>query len=72
MVSGFVISQSLASRTPASLGAMLLDFYRRRVLRLLPALLVMLMATFVLSALFIPARGATSSSTRPAGPRWSA
>ena len=48
---------------------MLLDFYRRRVLRLLPALLVMLMATFVLSALFIPARGATSSSTRPAGPR---
>jgi len=54
VVSGFVISQSLASRTHASLGAMLLDFYRRRVLRLLPALLVMLMATFVLSALFIP------------------
>ncbi len=54
VVSGFVISQSLASRAQASLGAMLLDFYRRRVLRLLPALLVMLMATFVLSALFIP------------------
>jgi len=54
VVSGFVISHSLASRTHASLGAMLLDFYRRRVLRLLPALLVMLMATFVLSALFIP------------------
>lgn len=54
VVSGFVISQSLASRTHASLGAMLLDFYRRRVLRLLPALLVMLMVTFVLSALFIP------------------
>ena len=54
VVSGFVISQSLASRTPASLGAMLLDFYRRRVLRLLPALLVMLVATFILSALFIP------------------
>lgn len=54
VVSGFVISQSLASRTHASLGAMLLDFYRRRVLRLLPALLAMLMATFVLSALFIP------------------
>ncbi|WP_401735238.1 acyltransferase family protein [Stenotrophomonas muris] len=54
VVSGFVISQSLASRAQASLGAMLLDFYRRRVLRLLPALLVMLMATFVLSALFVP------------------
>ncbi|MBO1748256.1 SGNH hydrolase domain-containing protein [Stenotrophomonas indicatrix] len=54
VVSGFVISQSLASRAGAPLGALLLDFYRRRVLRLLPALLVMLMATFVLSALFIP------------------
>lgn len=54
VVSGFVISQSLASRAGMPLGALLLDFYRRRVLRLLPALLVMLMATFVLSALFIP------------------
>ncbi|MGB9100510.1 MAG: acyltransferase, partial [Stenotrophomonas indicatrix] len=54
VVSGFVISQSLASRANLSLGTLLLDFYRRRVLRLLPALLVMLMATFVLSALFIP------------------
>lgn len=54
VVSGFVISQSLAARAGMPLGALLLDFYRRRVLRLLPALLVMLMATFVLSALFIP------------------
>lgn len=54
VVSGFVISQSLASRAHGSLGAMLLDFYRRRVLRLLPALLVMLVTTFILSALFIP------------------
>ena len=46
VISGFVISQSLATRVHASLGAMLLDFYRRRVLRLLPALLVMLVATF--------------------------
>lgn len=54
MVSGFVISQSLATRAGMPLGALLLDFYRRRVLRLLPALLVMLLATFALSALFIP------------------
>lgn len=54
VVSGFVISQSLASRAGMPLGTLLLDFYRRRVLRLLPALLAMLMVTFVLSALFIP------------------
>ena len=54
VISGFVISQALASRATQPVGALLLDFYRRRVLRLLPALLVMLMATFVLSALFIP------------------
>lgn len=54
VVSGFVISQSLASRAGMPLGTLLLDFYRRRVLRLLPALLAMLMVTFALSALFIP------------------
>ncbi len=54
VISGFVISQALASRSTQPLGALLLDFYRRRVLRLLPALLLMLMATFVMSALFIP------------------
>lgn len=54
VVSGFVISQALASRGDQPWGTLLLDFYRRRVLRLLPALLVMLMATFILSALFIP------------------
>lgn len=54
VVSGFVISQSLASRPSDHLSSYLLDFYRRRVLRLLPALLLVLMATFVLSALFMP------------------
>lgn len=54
VISGFVISQALASCAAQSVGALLLDFYRRRVLRLLPALLVMLLAIFVLSALFIP------------------
>lgn len=54
VISGFVISQSLAARTGTPLGTTLLDFYRRRVMRLLPALLVMLVATFVLSALLIP------------------
>lgn len=54
VISGFVISQSLAARGDTPPGTLLLDFYRRRVLRLLPALLLMLVVTFVLSALLIP------------------
>ena len=54
VVSGFVISQSLASRPNDHAGRFLLDFYRRRVLRLLPALLLVLLVTFLLSALLIP------------------
>jgi len=54
VVSGFVISQSLASRPHASTVRYLLDFYRRRVLRLLPALLLVLLVTFLVSALLIP------------------
>lgn len=59
VVSGFVISQSLTahvSSSPAapSVDRLLLDFYRRRALRLLPALLLVLLVTFVLSALLIP------------------
>ncbi|MET0289192.1 MAG: acyltransferase, partial [Pseudoxanthomonas sp.] len=54
VVSGFVISQSLASRPYDHMGRYLLDFYRRRVLRLLPALLLVLLVTFVVSALLVP------------------
>lgn len=54
VVSGFVISQSLASRPNDHAGRFLLDFYRRRVLRLLPALLCVLLVTFLWSALLIP------------------
>ncbi len=54
VVSGFVISQSLAARPAPTLGRFLLDFYRRRLLRLLPALLLMLLVTFLLSALLMP------------------
>nr|WP_285310189.1 acyltransferase [Stenotrophomonas maltophilia] len=54
VISGFGISQALASRGSQPTARLLLDFYRRRALRLLPVLLLMLLATFVLSALFIP------------------
>lgn len=54
VISGFVISTSLLRQRPQSLLPWLLDFYRRRVLRLLPLLLVVVMATFLLGTLLLP------------------
>jgi peptidoglycan/LPS O-acetylase OafA/YrhL len=54
VISGYVISHSLHGRVNLGFGPYLLNFYQRRLLRLLPALLLMLWITFVLSALLIP------------------
>lgn len=54
VISGYVISRTLAQRTHLGFSAYLMDFYRRRLLRILPALLVMLLVSFVVSALFVP------------------
>ena len=54
VISGYVISQSLAGRADLGLASYLLDFYRRRFLRILPALLVVLLVSCVLSAMFLP------------------
>lgn len=54
VISGYVITRSLSDRTHLGLVAYLADFYRRRLLRILPALLVMLLVSLVMSALFIP------------------
>jgi len=54
VISGYVISQSLSERSSDGLGACLADFYRRRCVRILPALLCVLLVSFVLSALFMP------------------
>jgi peptidoglycan/LPS O-acetylase OafA/YrhL len=54
VISGFVISQSLSERTTAGFTDFLLTFYRRRVLRLLPALLLVLVVSFVVSAMLLP------------------
>jgi peptidoglycan/LPS O-acetylase OafA/YrhL len=49
-----VISKSLAASERPSLSSFLLNFYRRRVIRLLPALITFLLICTVLSVLFIP------------------
>ena len=53
VISGFVITGSLASQAPSrSLGSFLLNFYSRRIRRILPALLVCVVGTSVLVCLF--------------------
>ena len=54
VISGYVISQSLWERRELTLGRYLADFYRRRMLRIMPALLVMLCVSGVLSAMLMP------------------
>jgi peptidoglycan/LPS O-acetylase OafA/YrhL len=54
VISGFVVSASVARHGGASPRASALAFYARRVRRIVPALLVCLLATSVASALFIP------------------
>ncbi len=47
VISGFVITASLSSREPRTLGTFLLAFYQRRIKRLLPALLTCVIVTGV-------------------------
>ena len=54
VISGYVISQSLSDRGKMNFAHYLMDFYRRRFLRILPALLVVLLVSFLVSALLVP------------------
>ncbi|MCP9932256.1 acyltransferase [Cyanobium sp. AMD-g] len=54
VISGFVITASLTRRPAHSLGELLLDFYSRRLKRLVPALLLFVLVVAVLACLVIP------------------
>ena len=54
VISGFVVSHSVANWNGGHLGHFLAYFYSRRMLRILPALLVCLLATMLLTTLFVP------------------
>lgn len=53
-ISGYVISSSIFGHPSRQLPTYLLRFYARRVLRIIPALLVCLFVTALATALFIP------------------
>lgn len=54
VISGFVVSSALAKIKASSLLQLLSEFYARRMRRILPALLLMLLVTQALVILFVP------------------
>ena len=54
VISGYVIAKSLRADSAASLGAFILGFYKRRILRIVPALVFFLVSLSFACALFIP------------------
>jgi len=54
VISGYVVSRAMVGRGIKPLGHFLADFFSRRFVRILPALILCLSLTVVLSILFIP------------------
>ncbi|WP_266030166.1 acyltransferase family protein [Brucella intermedia] len=61
VVSGFIVSYAVANRKYSSFLGFISDFYARRFLRILPALLTCLLITALLTAIFIPEAWLSSS-----------
>jgi peptidoglycan/LPS O-acetylase OafA/YrhL len=59
VISGFVITSSLAGRPSKNLRDLLVGFYTRRIKRLVPALVLFVLITSVLICLFNPSPGAS-------------
>lgn len=62
LISGYVVSKSLVGMAQISFGKLLIKFYAKRLLRLYPALSVMLLCTALLQMLFVPASWLSSAS----------
>jgi peptidoglycan/LPS O-acetylase OafA/YrhL len=56
VISGFVVSMTTKRLAPLGFKRLLLAFYRRRVIRILPAALFFLLATQLIAVLFVPVR----------------
>lgn len=62
VISGFVVTGSLMGQRFRRLRDLLLQFYARRLIRIMPALIVMLLLTTLLYALFVPDAWLTQST----------
>jgi peptidoglycan/LPS O-acetylase OafA/YrhL len=61
VVSGYVVSKSLAERKFIDGYNYFVDFYSRRIIRIIPALLVMLVVVSIFTTLFIPSSWLSSA-----------
>lgn len=64
VISGFVVSMSVSGLGNISFKQFLAYFYARRLVRITPALVVVLLATFIASALLIPQAWLSQSNQR--------
>lgn len=64
VISGFVVSASVARASHQGFGLFLGEFYARRIRRIVPALLVCLLVTALFSALFIPSAWLSAANER--------
>ncbi len=62
VVSGFVVSKSVDGLTFDDFGSFLAHFYRRRMVRIVPALLFFLLLFTILSVLFTPIAGGSRAT----------
>ncbi len=63
VISGFVVTGSMTRDHALNLPAFLAAFYARRFRRIVPALVVCLLGTFLLSTLLVPASWVSTTST---------
>lgn len=54
VISGYVVAKSLESRRSQNFNTYIIDFYRRRLVRIYPALLFLLITVSMIVVLFIP------------------
>ena len=64
VISGYVISKSLSKKSSLRFSSYLSEFYRRRMVRILPALVVCLIVTMIASTLFIPSSWLSSTNSQ--------
>lgn len=64
VISGYVVSASLANRQNPTFGAYLLGFYARRIVRIFPALLVCVLVTGLLTSLLVPASWLSQTTSK--------
>jgi peptidoglycan/LPS O-acetylase OafA/YrhL len=62
VISGYVVSSTLMRNSSLSFGRFALQFYSRRIMRILPALLVCMIVTTIFTAAFIPSSWLSQSN----------